>query len=615
MTGKELEQLYPGLAAELYDEKNIQDATFSRQDIKVELNESGQKIMYVKGALVHSAKDPVREGQRLAALLNVKDEKLPLLIFGFGLGYAAEAAASLCPGRPLIIVERHPEILRAAIEERDLKKFLSENRIVFAVGDDPENAKSALSLFENNTGSDFPPCIKNRALTALDPQWYAAAENSIKTWLSRKKTNKATLKRFGKRWMKNLAANLASIRDRPGINLLKGIINGENRIPVFLAAAGPGLDCVSEILPAIQKRCITIAVDTSLRFFLSRGIEPDFTVSVDPQYWNYRHLDRAHAPKTRLVTESAVYPPCLRHSFKGSLLCSSFFPAGRFVEDRVDQKGELGAGGSVATSAWDFARIMGADAVWIAGLDLSFPANKTHFCGALFEDRSLSQSHRFNPCETWSFHALNDAQPFAAPDGLGGMVKTDKRLSLYASWFANRFTNYPNVKNFSFSGGGLAIAGLEVSSIEEFLRLPERRLEVDALLEKAFSEIDTGFFDTAAVKKRSDKYENAHAALTGGLKTLENIASEAGSLAKTASENSRRGTLSPEEKQKTLKKLDESLAALEKCEVREAAAFLFPEIPGADSISEDTFVTLMEYSALFYQALAETVSYNLLLFG
>ena len=622
MNVNDLDEFFPGLAAELSDEKlNSLPRTLGADEIKIEETSSGQKTMLIKGVYLHSPRDPLHEAKRLAqtALNEIQDENIPLLIMGFGLGYSAEAATMISPKRPVVIVEKHPEILWAAVEARDLKKLLSENRIVFALGDDQDAARSALALFENTLNGGFPPCIKNRALINLDAEWYAAVESGIKTWLPRKDVNKATLKHFGKRWMKNLSHNLPAIRDRPGILALGGMLNtnksNENKIPVFLAAAGPGLDCVSEILPEIKKRCITIAVDTSLRFFLRRGVAPDFAVSVDPQYWNFRHLDRLPAPETWLISESAVYPSCLRHPFRGIFLCSSFFPAGKFVEDRVDVKGELGAGGSVATSAWDFARLLGANEIWIAGLDLSFPGNKTHFRGALFEDRSLAESGRFSPPETWSFRALRDGQPFPAKNCNGGTVMTDKRLSLYALWFGSRFANYPHVKNKSLSGEGLAINGLEVSSPEMILELPDRRREIDALLENTFSAAADNFSGGKSANDRSVKYRNALNEFTSGLRELGKIASEAAETAEKSAHKNRQGFLSSAEKEKALASLDKALVLLNKSNVREPAAFLFPEMDANHgSGSGDSFQIHVEYLSGFYRALEETVRLNLELF-
>ncbi|MCL2472973.1 MAG: DUF115 domain-containing protein, partial [Treponema sp.] len=469
-----------------------------------------------------------------------------------------------------------------------------------------------------NTSGLTPLVLRNRAAISLDEDWYAAVEEKIKTRNSQTNVNRATQKRFGKRWVRNLSRNMKAVLDFPGISLLEECLADKIRerdIPVFLAAAGPSLDKAGSMLDEIYKRCIVVAVDTSLRFLLSRNIEPDFVVSVDPQYWNYRHLDRTNAPKTRLIAESAVYPPVLRHSFGGIFLSGSFFPLGRFIEDRVDPKGELGAGGSVATSAWDFIRRLGTRKLWIAGLDLSFPELKTHFRGAVFEEKSHAESYRFSPAETWNFRALRDGQPFYSKQRGGGSVLTDKRLSLYASWFESRFSQYHEMTNYSFSSDGLDLKGLETAPPGELLALPERREEIDHLLEEAYKTVEEDFTSVAAREKRGESYESARKTLLGGLEEIKKIAENSSKCAGEAAVRAKTGHLGSAEQEKTFKKLDGANKTIAESAVKGIAGFLFPETDDwEEEIAakwQNPLVQHLEFSLRFHSALSEAAGYNL----
>ncbi|GHV60260.1 hypothetical protein AGMMS49587_01020 [Spirochaetia bacterium] len=623
-----LTRLYPGLLEELEKDDEAPPV-----EISVETAATGVPSLMVNGLHIHSPRDPVREAQRLAASLNpvqtggtgAEAADGPIVIMGFGLGYAAEAAAAVAaaeagakgPGRPLIIVERRRQILKKALETRDLGKFLSENRIVFVVGGSGEAITGALSLFEDPIqGKMKPAIIRNRALMQLDEEWYANVEQRIRARTNRDDVNMATLRRFGKRWVRNLGRNMEAIRDLPGISRLAGVLGAD--IPVFLAAAGPSLDEIGPLLPEISRRCVVVAVDTSLRFLLKRGVDPDFAVVVDPQYWNARHLDRSAAKKTHLITESAVYPPVLRHPFRGCFLCGSLFPLGRFIEDRLDPKGDLGAGGSVATTAWDFARVLGAPSIWIAGLDLSFPELKTHFRGALFEDRSHAESSRRVPAETWSVRALRDGQPFLAPAAGGGQVLTDRRLSLYASWFESRFREFQAIHTYSLSAGGLAIAGLETAAAAQLLALPEQREEINRRLETLFANISKEFNDDEAARQRAAEYEKARSALLRGLEQIGAEARDAARLAEKSLRNYSETARDETERSKILKKLDKAFQTIKTSEVRDVAGFLFPpakELETGDSLktggSIDPFRQYLEFSAKTCRALSEAAEYQL----
>jgi hypothetical protein len=618
---KILNSQYPGLLEAI--EAGNDDP--GESDINIETAAGGAPTLKIGGTYVHSPRDPEREGRRLAeACLAEADTPGSVVVLGFGLGYAAQSLAELDPDRPIIIVEKRLSLLRKAFELRDLSRLLSRPGVAFIPGGTGEGIINALSVFEKIAGERVAPNVmRNRTLTALDEEWYASVEGRVRTWAMRDDVNMATLKRFGRRWINNLSRNMAFIRDLPGISRLDGLAAAEDAsppLPVFLAAAGPGLDDIAPLLPEIHRRCIIVAVDTSLRFLLRNGVDPDFVMVVDPQFWNSRHLNRCASTRTRLIAESAVYPPVLRLPFKAQYLCGSLFPLGAFIEQRVDPKGTLGAGGSVATSAWDFSRILGAREIWIAGLDLAFPGLKTHFRGAEFEEKALAESGRRKPAETWLTHALRDGFPFLAPAMGGGQVLTDRRLSLYAAWFENNFRRFPEIRNYclmigggteeSPRQGGLVITGFEPAGADALLALPERRDEINRRLEAAFSRIETDFFEPEAAKLRSERYQNAVSALASGLEQIKTACKKGEKIAVQAL----RHDSNQKNREKTLAALDEINRFIASSEVKEIAGFLFPPetMETAQSTptgsADNAFRTHLQFSLNLYRSLADSAS-------
>ena len=606
---------YPGLLEDIT--RAEEESGLSSDDIQIITASTGDPSLCVKGINIHSGRDPAREGLRLAQA--AASGSGSIVILGFGLGYAAEisaesfaAADAAGHGRPIIIVEKYRKLLVKALEARDLSGFLSKNRIIFVIGGAGEGITNALGIADEFISSNEraePVVIRNRALIELDKEWYGVVEEKLRTWSMRDDVNSATLKRFGKRWVRNLSRNIGAIRDYAGISRLANIASVDMDAPVFLAAAGPSLDKVRPLLHEIHKRCVTVAVDTSFRFFTDNGIQPDFVLVVDPQFWNSRHLDRCPCGHTALIAESAVYPPVLRLPFKNIFLCGSLFPLGSFVEKQVDPKGPLGAGGSVSTTAWDFARTLGSKEIWIAGLDLAFPGLKTHFRGAVFEDRSNAASNRFSPAETWVVRALRDGFPFNAPCASGGQVLTDRRLSLYAAWFENRFRQHPEVQNYGIFQDGLAIAGIQAADVEKFLSLPERRVEIDRRLAAAFSQIDSDFNNPAEKQKRAERYANAVSALIRGLEEVGDAAKKGAEITRQALKNK----TDSGRQNKILKELDEIMHHITDSEVKEVAGFLFPaeNKKEGEGAAKDSFRVYLESTNKLFSSLAQTVDFNL----
>jgi hypothetical protein len=144
----------------------------------------------------------------------------------------------------------------------------------------------------------------------------------------------------------------------------------------------------------------------------------------------------------------------------------------------------VGAGGSVATSAWDLARLTGARPLYLAGLDLGYPGRRTHARGAFFEERAHTLSGRLGPAEQQDFLALTDAGLIPVASATGGLALTDRRMILYKWWFENQMRQHTG-SSFTLSADGARVAGLEYRPLPELLALPVRRPEIEERLARA----------------------------------------------------------------------------------------------------------------------------------
>ncbi|MDP3176497.1 MAG: DUF115 domain-containing protein, partial [Spirochaetaceae bacterium] len=381
------------------------------------------------GKLLHSSRAPREEATRLAAAAIAPGDDI-VVILGFGLGYSAEACFDAGLERVLVL-ESSAASLRAALEIRELDRLVSREGLAFIVGGDPEAAISALEL----SGAVRAALIRTKLRVDAEPAWYGRAAAAVERWNAKGAVNEATLRRFGKLWVRNLSRNLELSATESGVDELLGVAAG---IPALVLAAGPSLDLCLPRLRELARKAVLVCVDTALRSVLGAGVQPDIVVLVDPQYWNWRHVAGLDSPRSILVSESAAWPAAFRKPWRRIYLGGSLFPLGRMIESIAGSKGSLGAGGSVATSAWDLARLMGCSPIWMAGLDLGFPAGGTHARASFFEQRALASGHRLNPAETAQAGALQGSGGFDGPAAGGGTIRTDKRMALYAWWFESR---------------------------------------------------------------------------------------------------------------------------------------------------------------------------------
>ncbi|MDX9801743.1 MAG: DUF115 domain-containing protein, partial [Spirochaetia bacterium] len=272
----------------------------------------------------------------------------------------------------------------------------------------------------------------------------------------------------------------------PGLVHLQDIFKS---IPSLVLAGGPGLDSVLPHLEKLKKKYLIIAVDTSYRACLSYGVLPDMVIVVDPQYWNSRHLDRCISNETVLVSEPSTYSRIFRNFGSYKFFAGSVFPLGRYFEKTTFERGKIGAGGSVSTSAWDLARQAGCSEVLFAGLDLGYPGKRTHFKGSFFEERAHTFSGRLSPASDMDFSLITDAFLVETESSCGGKVFTDSRLIIYKQWFEEQFLIH-DFKTVNLSLDGVLIKGMKTSTLEEALGKPDIREIINERLEnlKSFTE-------------------------------------------------------------------------------------------------------------------------------
>jgi hypothetical protein len=251
-------------------------------------------------------------------------------------------------------------------------------------------------------------------------------------------------------------------------------------------------------------------------------------------------------------------------------LCSSLFPLGETLEAAVGEKGKLGAGGSVATSAWDLARLLGANPVYTAGLDLGFPGMRTHCRGVYAEDLWFCGSNRLAPSEGSSFRYLHDIGLFPVLSASGSLTPTDRRMLLYKWWFENQLTIRSDVRSFTLSPDSAAIQGMPLAGVEDVLALPIVRPEI---LERMSRMRGMGS-DTARRQQAARELSTVVEELGSQLERLQSLAARGLTLARTLGQIlEARGDPRP-----CLKELNEVDRSILEVSARNIAGFLIQSI-------------------------------------
>jgi hypothetical protein len=500
-----LASLAPALATKL---RNVQAAS----ELSLEDARSGDPTARRGNHYLHSRHDPVREAERIAERSR-RNQADGYVIYGFGLGYLADALIRQGGEEPVIIAERDPRLLRAALEARRLTTLFGSPRLRLLLGPSPRELASLLTTLNLRS----PLSFGLRSVTERDEEYYRSLEESRKRYVSRQEVNSNTLERFGRRWIRNLVANVHLLARARGVDELAEAFADT---PVLLCAGGPSLDLILPLARRIRERAVIVAVDTAVKPLLTAGVEPDFIVIVDPQYWNTRHLDNIELRHAAVIGESSTHPRAFRILPRPLFFCSSLFPLGRYLEHSRDSFGTLGAGGSVTTTAWDFARHIGGRPIYAAGLDLGYPSFRTHVTGSLFEERSHLISNRLSPAESLQVAYIENGSPFLTEANDGGEVLTDQRMTIYRDWFALQDHGETRTRSFNLSPHGVAIPGMPAVPVDTLLAHESARENINSRLRARISE-------TGSDHEARDKIHAALARLSDELERAAALAEEA----------------------------------------------------------------------------------------
>lgn len=439
---------------------------------QIKPSKTGDVTATENGLTLHSSYNPVREAATAISQKEIEN-KSTTVFFGFGLGYHLIEWAKKYKDsdKKLVIIEPDVAHFFAALSILDWSEVFKIEKLIMAVACPSE---SILGLIEDqskinlgNTGVSDSFFFNTPAFTAHSQQYFDTIKTIIDRNIQKNKINEATLKKFGKLWCRNSIKNAEQLGKCSFIDGFKNRIN----LPFLVIGAGPSLQDVIPYMAELKKRMVIVCVETALHTLLENNIEPDFILLLDPQYWAFKHIAGLKSPSSILITEVSVYPSVFRFECRQIMLCGSQFPVGQYFEKKLGiAPGNLGTGGSVASSAWNFAKFCGASEIYFAGLDLSFPGKQTHIKGSSAEQTFHKLSNKLKTAEKFGIGALFSANAQTGVNYLNQPVLTDSRMKMFAWWFESRIAACPETKTNTLCPQSLKIPGVTIAELDEVLK-------------------------------------------------------------------------------------------------------------------------------------------------
>jgi hypothetical protein len=404
---------------------------------------NGSFTLYKDETAIHSLYDPVLEAEKFIGSLSFEDRDYRCFILVEpGLGYMVPALKKQFSSAQ--IVSLHCSAFFSSAQYAPYRRESEE------VSWSPGSGLSLEDFLESVVPDVAPGDIRliewRPAAAAYGKEFIEILSRTVEV-IRRRAANKATVRGFGRRWLRNSLRNLGLF--------VRPAKPGRTNRPVLVCAAGPGLEKELPVLAALSvspSRPFFIVVSSSFPCLASAGITPDLGVAVDGGAWALLHLYEAFRllrGKSFPASRGKDFAAGKTHAASVCFACAlsaalpsqiGEYPALILADGSVWQRWLLGAlglpfaafpqRGTVSASALDLAFSLGSGPVYVSGLDLCHTDLITH-------------------CRPYALDRLRDERANRLAPGYSGAfereaaIRGSQALSVYASWFKNQLAKYP----------------------------------------------------------------------------------------------------------------------------------------------------------------------------
>ena len=276
--------------------------------------------------------------------------------------------------------------------------------------------------------------------------------------------NAGTLVVKGPLWQFNTLKNMQRIVKNPGINRLRG--SGQGR-PAIVVGAGPSLNRALPILKELQNRFFIISTGTALRPLRKAGIRPHLVVAVDGSHLIAPQFE-TDCSDLYFVGSSLVYSEItnrFKGTFSGGLDAS---PLDHWIDEQIEPRGSLYAGGTVTCSAMYLAAIMDCTTVCTVGLDLCFETDgTTHADDTMYHGKRQQAAHLI-----------------PVRGNYASEVFTTQQFQCYIELVSGYVKNTPDTPFINVNDSGAFIDGMQLAPLSSLYDYAGSAFDAYACIEK-----------------------------------------------------------------------------------------------------------------------------------
>lgn len=430
---------------------------------------------------IHSKFNPEAEAEKLIQNANLQETHIAVL--GLGAGYHLQKILETKnPNSRVLLIEPEPEIIKHSLKTLDWKTTFSRNDVFYCLGTDLNLLAQTVQTFIDLTTFDNLEVIELASEIRFNPLFFHAAkktvDNEIKTLLYDFKTRLAENAMVPENILKNIAGVLQT---RPA-KYLQNKFTGKTG---FIVSAGPSLDKNILQLKKVNNRAVIICVDTALKPLLKKDIHPHFTITADPSYKNYLHLQGTeNRINYFIVSDTAIANQVYRDFHPHMFSISLGKPIFRMIEENIGGIGEVEAWGSVISLALNFALFLGLEPIVFLGQDFAYTDMRNHCRGTSWEEKWLEYTRDPDGMQRKEKQSITGVTKIVENrDIFGNKTFSSDRLMLYKNYLAKILTSLPQKHFINASEGGILgeIENKDLHQVLEEFVYPQKTIDFQAL--------------------------------------------------------------------------------------------------------------------------------------
>lgn len=409
----------------------------------------------------HSARTTPNDVDPIAQATAWIDAALPappatVAFIGAGHGHVLDVLERRAPATRALVLEPDPGTAQALLARRDWNAWLASGRLVVLQG--PEYAGGT------RTARDFrdlhhAPVLVHPDLARERPADVERARQALSRLTFEASANENARRASAGRYLLHTLTNLPRLARESDVRALSGLAAGR---PAVIAAAGPSLDRNVHDLVAVRDRAIVITCDTAARPLSVPGIDPDFIVAADSSRTNAAHVATLPPGRGWLVAEGSLHSSAFtnfdRRTFVFRVANHHPWP---WLASLGLQRGLLDTWGSVATSAFSLAVLLGCDPIVFIGADFAFTGGRPYCRGTSFEPQWAAWNAGGASYESIWELLVGRWPAVTAADIHGKPARTAQHLVAFRSWLVERAASHQGRIINATGAGLLAGQGIE----------------------------------------------------------------------------------------------------------------------------------------------------------